>query len=216
MKKSIFLALMAVSVFSLSCSLKYEEPVNTENVTPELQFKNVNYKKYKNRRLDTQIQAEALERYRGDNTAYAKNASFFAWDEEGNLNTEGKCALLGIDSDNDIYTLFNNIFLHNIDQKFKLRATNLKWNGKTEQLSSGINDTVYLERDDIEIEGSGFSASGISRSFVFENSISGIIKTDDDESDENDGTDGIDGTEGLAQTDEGSEETSGEMTFKNE
>ncbi|MCQ2241004.1 MAG: LPS export ABC transporter periplasmic protein LptC [Treponema sp.] len=166
---------------SASCSLKYDEPVNTTDISPELQFTKVDYKRYKDKKLDTEIKADVLERYRNDGSAYAKNAEFYAWNSDAELTTEGSCALLGIDTNNDIYTLFNSIFLHNIDQNFQLKATNLKWNGKTEQLTSGKDDMVYLVRDDIEIEGTGFSASGISRSFSFENSVSGIIITEDDE-----------------------------------
>lgn len=178
---SIFAAILFSSLLLPSCSLKYDEPVNTESLSPELQFINVDYKRYKNKKLDTQIKADILERYRNDGSAYAKNAEFFAWNDKSELTTEGSCALLGIDSQNDIYTLFNSIFLHNIEQNFQLKATNLKWNGKTEQLSSGKNDTVYLIRNDIEIEGTGFSASGISRSFTFEESVSGVIIAEDKE-----------------------------------
>ncbi|WP_407397246.1 LPS export ABC transporter periplasmic protein LptC [Treponema sp.] len=168
----------------LSCSLKYDEPVNTEDISPELQFTKVDYKRYKEKKLDTQIKADILERYRSDGSAYAKNAEFYSWNKDSELTTEGSCALLGIDSSNDIYSLFNSIFLHNIEQNFQLKATNLKWNGKTEQLVSGKDDTVYLIRDDIEIEGTGFSASGISRSFTFENSVSGIIITEEEKDEE--------------------------------
>ena len=178
---SIYAAILFSSLLLPSCSLKYDEPVTTESLSPELQFTNVDYKRYKNKKLDTQIKADILERYRNDESAYAKNAEFFAWNDKSELTTEGSCALLGIDSQNDIYTLFNSIFLHNIEQNFQLKATNLKWDGKTEQLSSGKTDTVYLIRDDIEIEGTGFSASGISRSFTFEESVSGVIITEDKE-----------------------------------
>lgn len=178
---NIIPAILFSSLLLPSCSLKYDEPVNTKSLSPELQFTKVDYKRYKGKKLDTQIKADVLERYRDDGSAYAKNATFYAWNEKSELTTEGSCALLGIDSQNDIYTLFNSIFLHNIEQNFQLKATNLKWNGKTEQLSSGKNDTVYLIRDDIEIEGTGFSASGISRSFTFDESVSGVIITEDKE-----------------------------------
>lgn len=178
---NIIPAILFSSLLLPSCSLKYDEPVNTKSLSPELQFTKVDYKRYKGKKLDTQIKADVLERYRDDGSAYAKNATFYAWNEKSELTTEGSCALLGIDSQNDIYTLFNSIFLHNIEQNFQLKATNLKWNGKTEQLSSGKNDTVYLIREDIEIEGTGFSASGISRSFTFDESVSGVIITEDKE-----------------------------------
>lgn len=186
MGKYFFCAVISSIILFCSCSLKYDEPVNSENVTPELQFKNVDYKRYENKKLTTQIKAEVLERYRGDGAAFAKQASFYSWNKKGELTTEGSCALLGIDTNNDIYTLFNSIFLHNIDQNFSLKANNLKWNGKTKQLTSGKEDTVFVMRDDIEIEGTGFSASGISQSFIFENSVVGEINTKDES--ENDGT----------------------------
>ena len=107
---SIFAAILFSSILLPSCSLKYDEPVNTESLSPELQFTNVDYKRYKNKKLDTQIKADILERYRNDGSAYAKNAEFFAWNDKSELTTEGSCALLGIDSQNDIYTLFNSIF----------------------------------------------------------------------------------------------------------
>lgn len=190
MRKTFFCTAAFSILLSLSCSLKYDEPVNSENVTPELQFKNIDYKRYEDKKLTTQIKAEVLERYRGDGAAYAKQASFYSWNKKGELTTEGSCALLGIDSNNDIYTLFNSIFLHNIDQNFSLKASNLKWNGKTKQLTSGKGDTVFVLRDDIEIEGTGFSASGITQSFIFENSVVGEINTKDDSEDEGNGTEG--------------------------
>lgn len=184
MNRLLHLFLPLLIFLTTACSLKYDETVNSQSVSPELQFTKVDYKKYKNKKLDTRIEADLLERYKSDGSAYAKNASFYSWNSEEELVTEGSCSLLGIDSENDIYTLFNSIFLHNIDQKFEIRATNLKWNGKTEQLTSGKNDTVYLNRDDIEIEGTGFSASGISRSFSFENSVTGAVISEDKEDSE--------------------------------
>lgn len=175
------LLLTVMLFFSLSCSLKYDEELNMEDTTPELQFTNVDYKRYKKKKLDTRIQAEELERYRSDGSAYAKNTNFFAWNEKNEMIAEGNCALLGIDTNYDIYTMFNTVFIHNIEQNFRLRASNLRWNGKTEQLTSGENDTVYISRDDIEIEGSGFVASGVTRSFSFENYVEGAIYTGEDQ-----------------------------------
>ena len=44
-------------------------------------------------------------------------------------------------------------------------------------------------RDDIEIEGTGFSASGISQSFIFENSVVGEINTKDESENDGNGND---------------------------
>lgn len=180
----LFFAILIFSFTLFSCSLKYDEITNANDISPELQFTKVDYKKYENKKLETQIKADILERYRSDDSAYAKNVEFYSWNAKSELLTKGSCALLAIDSNNEIYTLFNNIFLHNIDQNFQLKGTNLKWNGKTEQLTSGINDTIYIIKDDIEIEGTGFSASGISKSFSFENSVSGTITSSENNDNE--------------------------------
>ena len=55
----------------------------------------------------------------------------------------------------------------------------LKWNGKTEQMTGGRKDTAKLEKDGTVIYGTGFSASGISKSFTFAGSVSGEIEAKD-------------------------------------
>ena len=54
----------------------------------------------------------------------------------------------------------------------------LKWNGQTEQLTSGRSDMVKIEKDDTIMRGSGFTASGISKTFSFRGNITGTIETD--------------------------------------
>lgn len=165
---------------SLSCSLKYDDEVSTDSIIPELEIQDVDYKKYENSKLKVQIKAEKLERYKSDGAAFASRASFYTWDEEMVLKTEGSCSLLGMNDQTEIYTLFDDIFINNIDQKFKIRASSLKWNGKKETLVAAKDDTVYIERDDIQISGTGFSASGVDRSFTFDSNVDGLILTGED------------------------------------
>ena len=164
-----------------SCSLKYDEDESTEGDSPELEFTNVDYKKYEDKVMTSQIKADALEQYKSDDTAYAKNASFKSWNKNAELVAEGSCGYLGLDSDREVYVLFGDIFIDNVEQEFKLEAQSLKWSGKTQMLVSGKEDVVRLERDDVEVTGSGFSASADTRSFEFANPVSGIITTSDDE-----------------------------------
>lgn len=176
LKAAFFLLLLAIS----SCSLKYDENPSGTDSSPELEFKDADYKKYEDNKLSTQIQAQTLEQYK-DSSAYAKDARFKTWNSGGDLLTEGYCALLGINSDTKIYTLFNEIFINNIEQNFKINAKSLKWNSETKQMVSTKDGNVKLTRSDIEIQGSGFSASGLSKSFEFTNPVTGIITTDDNE-----------------------------------
>ena len=55
----------------------------------------------------------------------------------------------------------------------------LKWNGKTEQLTGGRKDTVRVEKDGTVLYGTGFSASGVSKTFSFAGTVSGEIETKD-------------------------------------
>ena len=54
----------------------------------------------------------------------------------------------------------------------------LKWNANNEQLTSGRGDIVRVEKDDTVIRGSGFSASGISKTFSFRGNVTGDIETE--------------------------------------
>ena len=63
-------------------------------------------------------------------------------------------------------------------------ANALRWNGRTEQLTSGRGDMVKIEKDDTIMRGSGFTASGISKTFSFRGNITGTIETSDENSEE--------------------------------
>lgn len=170
--------MLILSCTAASCSLKYEKEMSFENASPELQFQNVRFMKYEGESLSAEIRAELLEQYKGDGKAYARNAHFKTWDKSGSPGSEGSCGLLGMNSQDELYTLFGSIELSSSDPEFSIRAQELKWNKKTQQLVSGQDSTVFLSRDDIEIEGKGFSASGISRSFSFSRNTAGTITAD--------------------------------------
>lgn len=177
--KKLLLAASFAALALCGCSLRYNEPVSATDTSPELEFSDVNYKRYEDRKITAEVTAETLEQYRDTNEAYAQNAHFRSWDDEQNLVNEGECFLLGADSENEIYTLFSNINIENMDQNFSLRAQNLKWDGKNQKLTSGKDDTIFIRRDDVEFQGQGFTADGITHTFTFESQVSGTITTQD-------------------------------------
>ena len=61
-------------------------------------------------------------------------------------------------------------------ENIKISADSLRWNGKSEQLTSGRNDMVKIEQNDTVMYGSGFSASGVSKKYAFTGVVSGEIK----------------------------------------
>jgi len=79
------------------------------------------------------------------------------------------------DTKKEIYELYDDIKLFNHSEETNFFANVLKWNAKTEQLTSGRGDMVQIEKDDAVIRGTGFSASGISKDFSFRGTVTGDI-----------------------------------------
>ncbi len=180
MKETLFLIFSTLLFFS--CSVKYEETVRAEDAVPEFIFSNVELKRYEKNKLSISFSAEQLEQYKKSSESYAKNIEFSAYDDKGKLSTEGSCNLLSANTDTEVYTLFDDIEVFSSEDNTKFYADSLKWNAKSEQLTSDKTDTIKIEKDDAVIYGSGFSASGISKTFRFSSTVSGEINTKDQDS----------------------------------
>ena len=164
-----------------SCSLKYTETVNSEDKVPEFVFEETKLVRYEDNKPTLEVTAGTLEQYKNTNETYGKDISFISYDDEGSAETEGSCGIIYADTNKKVYELYDNINLYNAPEKMRFEASALKWNGRTEQLTSGRSDMVKIEKDDTIMRGSGFSASGISKTFSFRGNITGTIETSDDE-----------------------------------
>ena len=173
---SFVFALILIS----SCSLKYTETVHSEDKVPEFVFEDTKLVRYENTEPTLEVTAGTLEQYKNSNETYGKNIAFTAYDKKGQVETEGSCGILFADSGKKLYELYDDIELYNAPEKVRFQASALKWNGRSEQLTSGRSDMVKIEKDDTIMRGSGFSASGISKSFSFRGNITGTIETSDD------------------------------------
>ena len=176
--KKIFFLLL-ISVFLNSCSLKYETASNAESTLPEFTFNDVRFTRYENSNMKMEIEAEQLEQYKNADSSYGKDVSFSVYNDENKIETTGSCNYLGIDTKKEIYELFDNIKIHSEKQNLDVTGKKFRWNGKNEQLISGRNDMVTIEKDGMTIHGSGFSASGVSSSFGFTGVVTGEIETKD-------------------------------------
>lgn len=107
-----------------------------------------------------------------------RTQEFKTYSKSGELDTEGFCQLLASNTNSKEYSLFDGISLNIYSQDLKLQAQSLHYNGKTEQLTSDRNETVTIERKNTVIQGKGFSASAVSKTYSFENQVSGTIKDD--------------------------------------
>lgn len=173
MKKLLFLA--AIILFSTSCSLKYEDVVEVESRVPEMVFQDLIMSRYEDNKVTLEMSAEILEQYKNSDESFAQKVEFFSYDDDGTLSTEGSCGLLMTDTKKEIYELYDDIKLFNHSEETNFYANVLKWNAKTEQLTSGRGDMVQIEKDDAVIRGTGFSASGISKDFSFRGTVTGDI-----------------------------------------
>lgn len=186
----IFLSILLFSLFS-ACSLRYGMASFDDSSTPELTFTDVNFDRYEDDKKTLELQANRLEQYKGGNEFFARDLNFQII-EDDEVKTEGKCSLLAADSDAEKYIFYDDIEINNKKDDLTVIANNLKWNGKNEQLISGRNDVVTITKGKTIIQGSGFSASGVSKKFSFTGVITGSTETGDDddakkteESDEN-------------------------------
>ena len=179
MKRCVVSSIL-ISIFLCSCSLKYSEGYNVEDSVPEFSFSDTSFTRYENKEKKLLMTASKLEQYKDGYSMYGKDVSFTVM-EDNEVATEGFCSYLGLNSKAEIYELFDNISITNKKQNMKVTGKKFKWNGKTEQLISGRNDTVMIEKDGMTIHGSGFSASGVSNSFAFTSIVTGTLETKDDE-----------------------------------
>ena len=171
----------AFLIFCISCSLKYDQTVNAEETNPEFVFTHAKMIRYKNSEESVKVFADSIEQYKDSDITYGTNVSFTTYDDEQKVETEGSCGFLYADSEKEIYELYDGIKLYNKAQNTNFFANMLKWNGKTEQLTGGKRDSARIEKDGTVIYGTGFSASGVSKTYSFSGTVSGEIEAKDKE-----------------------------------
>lgn len=176
--KPIFTTLIFSSFF-LSCSLEYYKSQNSEETIPEFIFNDASFSRYEAGKSKIKLQAKKIEQYKSDSSTYAKNAEFDSYDDDGNLETSGSCGLLEAKTNTENYKLFNNIYLNMISQKMEINAQSLAFNKKSEQITSDYDSEVKLKKEGMEVSGTGFSGSGVSKAFSFEYGVSGTIETEE-------------------------------------
>lgn len=160
----------------LSCSLNYDTEKNSEETVPEFSFTDAVFNRYEDNKISIQLEAKKLEQYKSDGSSYAQSAKFKTYKDDGTIDTDGTCSLLASLTNDEKYSLFDDISINVYSEDLNIAARSLQFNGKTEQLTSGRNEKVSIRRKGTSITGTGFSASGVSRKFTFENQVSGSVK----------------------------------------
>lgn len=180
MKKRILAITISSLFIFLGCSLKYSQSYQDESNVPEFIFTDAVYTKYEDDAKKLSLSAGVLEQYKEGNSMYARDVSFQLLKKTGEIETEGSCKLLSANSDEEKYTLYDDIKIKNIDENLEVTAGSIRWNGKSEQLTSSRNDMVTIKKGDTTMQGSGFSASAISKKFAFTGVITGEFEKNED------------------------------------
>ncbi len=95
------------------------------------------------------------------------------FDSDNKKTSSGKATLISADSGEEIFKFFDGIEFFDESQNIKISGDTLSWNGKTEQLVSAKNSKIEIQKDDFTVSGRNFSASAVSNSFLFSDSVTG-------------------------------------------
>ena len=196
---SFFFSISVIIFFSFyGCSLDYESDTPEQIRAPEFTFENLELTKIEKGRKKAIINANILEQYHKLNASYAKDVRFKLLNDNNLIEVEGESELLSVDNKTETYTMFNFVSITSYEQNMNIKAKNLKWNNKTEQLTSSQDDIVTISNlqedskagyvkpksentSQITLEGKGFSASGVTWQYAFKNATTGKIIIEDKE-----------------------------------
>lgn len=194
-----FFSILVLILFSLNgCSLDYESDTPEEIKAPEFIFEKLVLTKIEKGRKKAIINANTLEQYHKIDASYGQDVQFKLFNDNNLIEVEGESELLSIDNKSETYTMFNSVSITSYEQSMNIQAKNLKWNNKTEQLTSSADDIVTVSNfastqmpgyvapksknsSQITLQGKGFSASGVTWQYAFKNATTGKITIEDKE-----------------------------------
>lgn len=193
--------LLVLCVFSLfSCSLTYHSEEPQVSHIPELVFSDARFVSYEDGTVSMILDAYHLEQYQDDSALYGSLVHFTAYNKEGELSAEGSSQMISADSSRKMYSLLGDVEIESFEENVILKTDSISWDGRAEQLVTGSSDTISIRRGKdeeasegetdetregsssrVEIEGSGFSASGVTMGFQFTGPVTGTIYTSSEE-----------------------------------
>ena len=173
-RRVLSISAVLISFFSFSaCSLKYQRDTVSELNVPQISFEDATVCQFSDNKVTTKLVGSVYEQYKNTGAIYAKDATFYLYDDSGKEKATASVVLLGADPQNEIYEFFDGISFVDNDQNTKISGQSLKWNTKTEQLVSFKNQEITVKKENLEITGKDFSASAISDTFLFSGTVHG-------------------------------------------
>lgn len=195
-----FFLLVLCGFFFFSCSLTYHSEEPQVSHIPELVFSDARFVSYEEGKVSMILEATLLEQYQDDSALYGSQVYFTTYNKEGEVSAEGQSQVISANSSRKKYSLLGNVEIESFEDDVIIKTDSISWDGRSEQLITGSSDTISIKKgksetasenevsektegssNRIEMEGSGFSASGLTMKFQFTGPVVGTIYTSKEE-----------------------------------
>lgn len=171
-KKIIFSVITMMTCF-MSCSLEYRRVTDTEEKIPQIVFENLKMIQYSNNQKKLDLETLKLEQYKNSSIVFAENVKFNLYNLNNEITTFGNANLVSVDTEKENFQFFDKFEFLDKSQDIKISGSSLKWDSETEQIVSEKKSKITLSMEDLTITGKDFSASSISNTFLFSDSVYG-------------------------------------------
>jgi len=161
-----------------SCSFNYGTDAGEGPPVPGLVIENAHAKRYESGALSVVIEAGTIEMYDTDRVWAGSGVSFlqYAADGSGTVEAEGQADLLLVDDADKVYTLGGSARFRYVPDGISLETSDIRWEKETSRLRGSSDGAVRIEKDDgSRIDGTGFYADTLARSYRFGGSVSGAM-----------------------------------------
>lgn len=195
-----FFLLVLCGFFFFSCSLTYHSEEPQVSHIPELVFSDARFVSYEEGKVSMILEATLLEQYQDDSALYGSQVYFTTYNKEGEVSAEGQSQVISANSSRKKYSLLGDVEIESFEDDVIIKTDSISWDGRSEQLITGSSDTISIKKgksetssenevsektegssNRIEMEGSGFSASGLTMKFQFTGPVVGTIYTSKEE-----------------------------------
>lgn len=162
-----------IAILFSGCSLKYQRETVSESNVPQISFENLVLTQYSDNKKTVELESSIYEQYKATGLSFSKDALLKIFDQNQKQTSVAEAKLIAADSKAQVYEFFNGIQFLDNSKDLKISGDTLKWNNKTEQLVSAKNREITVKKENLEITGKDFSASGVSNTFLFSGPVHG-------------------------------------------
>jgi LPS export ABC transporter protein LptC len=174
--KHLLLLTLLILLTLFSCSFAEDASDKKDPaVHPDLSLYNTTYKIGRSDGNPFIIEADRIDIYKKDNKALGNGISFTKYDDQGELDLQGTCNSIDIDTKNEDAKLTGNVSLNIEKEGLLVQSLLIKWDSETSTLDTGDGEVTVIWEDENKIIGKGFTANLRTRVFEFGKIKNGII-----------------------------------------